>query len=283
MLYQKCVFVCLLFFFSYLAIEDEMQISRMPIPADDGVNSEMSVEANPSDTKSELETATKVVNGDCHKSVNGSTDDDTKESDKAASVVVKEENIEEQEQSENKTESLSKSTDEIAKNGESEPEKPEKTAEETNNEEEKTTSTVDNLVENDQPKVEPESNKIENDQATPMEVDESANPVENPLDENIVIKEEVEEVEESKPIVTDNVVTLDTEKSVDQGEVPKNKEVVKADAVETNPVNGEVKLSDEEKNIKVDKVNRNKSAAVEEDVSSEMSADTLSPKQVYLC
>lgn len=255
-----------------------MQISRMPIPADDGVNSEMSAEANPSDTKPELETTTKV-NGDCHKSVNGSTDDDTKEID-TAPIVVKEENIEEQEQSENNTESLSKSTDEIGKNGEVEPEKLEKTAEETNNEEEKT-STVDSLVENDQPKVDPESNKIENEQATPMEVVESANPVENPLDENIVIKEEVEEVEESKLIVTESVVTLDTEKSVDQGEVPKNKEVVKVNAVETNPVNGEVKISDEEKSIKVDKVSQNKSA-VEEDVSSEMSTDTLSPKQVYL-
>lgn len=256
-----------------------MQISRMPIPADDGVNSEMSVEANPSDTKSELETTTKV-NGDCHKSVNGSTDDDPKEIEKAAPVVVKEENIEEkeQEQSENKTESLSKSTDEIAKNGESE--EPEKTAEETNNEEEKTASTVDNLVENDRSKVEPENNEIENEQAKPMEVDESANPVENPLNENIIIKEEVEEVEDSKPTVTENVVTRETEKLVDKGKVSKNKEVVKADAVETNPVNGEVKLSDEEKSSKVDKVSQNKSAAVEEDVSSEMSTDTLSPKQV---
>lgn len=248
-----------------------MQISRMPIPADDCGSTEMSVESNASDTKSDTETMAKV-NGDCHKSLNGSADDDSKDVDEASEVVVKEKTIKEEEP-ENKTESLSKCPDEHVKNGEPELQESEKNVEETI--EEKSPAAVGKEI-----KVEPENNEIENvdnDEEKPMKIDES----ENQQNESIVIiKEELEESEESKSKVTEDIAIPEKEAFLSKEEVNQGDEVIKNNVIKTNPVNGELRLSDEEKNTTTEKVSQK--VSVEEDGSSEISTDTLSPKQVCI-
>lgn len=263
-----------------------MQISRMPIPADDCANSEMSVDTSPSDTKTDdLETTTKV-NGDSHKKLNGTTVDNTIETDEASQLVIKkeeEENDEEdnededdeeekaekekdkkEKEPENKTEPLSKTTDKIMKNGVSEEQK----SVETINGETSTT--------NDDPII----NEDKDEEVKPMEIDEA----EDQTNEDVVIKKETLEVEELE--VTEDVETQETEKHInlivnhkDEVITTSNKVLKNSEEV-TNPMNGEVKLSEDNKHIKSEKVNRK--VLEEEDMSSEISTDTLSPKQVFI-
>lgn len=318
----KCVFHFVLFF-SYLITQDEMQISRMPIPADD-VNSEMSVDTNPSDTKSDLETTTKV-NGDNHKKLNGSVVDDSKETDEASEVVDKKEET----NSENKIESSESIDDEPLKNGASKEQESEKNVEEIIKKEIATVESdtpnpgdksEDNDVlkddedkdkgekdKGDQDKCEQdkgeqykgeqdkgEKDKGENDEGEkdegekdegekikeekdedkeekPMEIDES----EDHHNENVTIKNEHENVKESE--VTEHVEIQETE-TLKNGDVNHSDEVIKNVEGEIISVNGEIKLDDEEKISKFEKVCQK--VPEEEDMSSEMSTDTLSPKQV---
>lgn len=277
-------------FFRYFTIEDEMQISRMPIPADDCANSEMSVDTSPSNTKTDdLETTTKV-NGDSHKKLNGTTIDNTIETDEAPGVVIKkeeEENDEEdnededdddeeeksekekdkiEKEPENKTDSLSKSTDKIVKNGVSEEQK----SVETINDETSKTNDDDPIV-----------NEDKDEEVKPMEIDET----EDQTNEDVVIKKETLEVDEP-PEVTEDVETPEIEKLINGNANHKDEvittsnEALKNSEEETNPVNGEVKLTEDDKHFKSEKVNRK--AIEEEDMSSEISTDTLSPKQVFI-
>jgi len=262
-----------------------MQISRMPIPADDCANSEMSVDTSPSDTKTDdLETTAKV-NGDSHKKLNGTTIDNTIETDEATRIVIKKEiegNDEEdnednedekaekekdkkEKEPENKTDPLSKSTDKIVKNGVSEDQK----SVETINDETSTTNDND-----------PITNEDKDEEVKPMEIDES----ENQTIEGVVIKKENVEVDE--PEVTEDVETQEIEKLINGNAnhedevITTSNEVLKNSEEETNPVNGEVKLKEDDKHIKSEKVSRK--VLEEEDMSSEISTDTLSPKQVFI-
>lgn len=262
-----------------------MQISRMPIPADDCANSEMSVDTSPSDAKTDdLETTTKV-NGDSHKKLNGTIVENSIEADEASQHInKKEENDEEdngdedeeektekkkdnnEKDQEIKTEPLSKSTDKIVKNGVSE----EQNSAETIDDETSTTK-------NDDPKI----NEDKNEDVKPMEVDKT----EDQINEDIVIKKETSEVDE--PEVTEDMEIQEIEKPINGKENHKeeiittsNEEVLKNSEEETNQVNGEVKLNEDEKLFKSEKVNRK--VLEEEDVSSEISTDALSPKQVFI-
>uniref|UniRef100_A0A2S2NPP2 Uncharacterized protein n=1 Tax=Schizaphis graminum TaxID=13262 RepID=A0A2S2NPP2_SCHGA len=264
-----------------------MQISRMPIPADDCANSEMSVDTSPSDTKTDdLETTTKV-NGDSHKKLNGTIVDNSIEADETSERVIKKEEEEENDEEdhgdeddeekveekkdnkekdpENKTEPLSKRTDKIVKNGVSEEQK----SVETINDETSTNK-------NDSPEI--NDDKDEDDKL--MEIDET----EGQTNEDVVIKKESPEVDE--PEVTEDIETQEIEKSINEKENHKDEIITTSNEVlkkseETNPVNGEVKLSEDEKHLKSEKVNRK--VLEEEDMSSEISTDTLSPKQVIKC
>jgi len=262
-----------------------MQISRMPIPADDCANSEMSVDTSPSDTKTDdLETTTKV-NGDSHKKLNGTTVDNSIETDEASQLIIKKEEEENDEDDnededdeeksekekdnkekdpENKTEPLSKTTDKIVKNGISE----EQNSGETINGETSTTNDDDPIV-----------NEDKDEEVKPMEIDET----EDQSNEDVAIKKETLEVDE--PEVTEDIETQETEKHINGNANQKDEvittsnEVLKNSEEETNPVNGEVKLEDD-KHFKSEKVNRK--VLEEEDMSSEISTDTLSPKQVFI-
>jgi len=247
----------------------------MPIPADDCVNNEMSVDTNPSDTKSDLETTTKV-NGDSHKKLNGSAIDESKKADEVSEVVDKKE---EEINSENKTESSENIDNEPLKNGASNEHEPEEIVEDIIKEE---ISTVENDTPKDGDKSEDNNanddnedkakeEKDEEKEEKPMEIDE----IENDETENITIKKELEKVEE--PEVIEKVKIQETEK-LKNGEVNQSDEVIKNVEGETSPVNGEVKLGDEEKSSKSEKICQK--LPEEEDVSSEMSTETLSPKQV---
>lgn len=323
----KCIFHFILCF-SYLITQDEMQISRMPIPADDA-NSEMSVDTNPSDTKSDLETTTKA-NGDSHKKLNGSVVDDSKETDEASEVVDKKEET----NLENKTESSESIDDEPLKNGASKEQESEENVEEIIKEEIATVESdtpnhgdksEDNDVLKDnenkdkgekykseqdigeqdigeQDKGEQdkgEKDKVENDEGEkdegekvkgekyegekvkgekdedkeekPMEIDES----EDHQNESVTIKKEHENVKESE--VTEHVEIQETE-TLRNGDANHSDEVIKNVEEEIIPVNGEIKLGDEEKSSKSEKICQK--VPEEEDMSSEMSTDTLSPKQV---
>jgi len=255
----------------------------MPIPADDCANSEMSVDTSPSDTKTDdLETTTKV-NGDGHKKLNGTTVDNTIETEEASQLVIKKEEEEKDEEdnededdeeekekdkkekeSENKTEPLSKTTDKIMKNGISEEQK----SVETINGETSTT--------NDDPVI----NEDKDEEVKPMEIDEA----EDQTNEDVVIKKETLEVEESE--ITEDVEIQETEKHINGNVNHKDEvittsnEVLKNSEEVTNLVNGDVKLSEDNKHIKSEKVNRK--VLEEEDMSSEISTDTLSPKQVFI-
>jgi len=260
-----------------------MQISRMPIPADDCANSEMSVDASPSDTKTDdLETTTKV-NGDSHKKLNGTTVDNTIETDEASQLVIKkeeedndEDEDDEEEKSEkekdkkekvpeDKTEPLSKTIDKIVKNGVS---AEQQNSVETINGETSTTNDDDPII-----------NEEKDEEVKPMEIDET----EDQTNEDVVIKKETLEVDE--PEVTEHVETPETEKHINGNANQKDEvittsnEVLKNSEEETNPVNGELKLEDD-KHFKSEKVNRK--VLEEEDMSSEISTDTLSPKQVFI-
>lgn len=257
-------------FYSYLTIEDEMQISRMPIPADDCANNEMSVDVNPADVKSDLEPSTKV-NGDNHKKLNGSVaDDNSKEAHKDSEIGVKKE----EKKSSNNIESLSESSDELMKNGTPDKQVSEENVEETNNEEE--VPAVNNDKPNNDDKLEdnniPVDNQDKDDEVKPMEIDQTEDVAIKEEREDIPVKKELEEVEE--PVV---VETQETEK-LNNGESNQTDKVIKNEEQETNPVNGDARLSDEEKSIKSEKVFQK--VPEEEDLSSEISADTLSPKQV---
>lgn len=248
----------------------------MPIPADDCADSEMSVDANPSDSKSDLETEAKV-NGDSHKKLNGNADvNDSTETDKAPAVVVKKEIEEEAEKAEEKneeketqkepdvqTEPLVISTDEPVKNGTSEEEKSEVQVENP------VTDTVSITNVDDKSK----DVEVKDDEVKPMEIDETND---QPNGDIVVIKKEIIE-EPDKPEVTDDFETEETEK-LNNGEANHNVEVLKNGDGDTNQVNGEVKLSDDDKSIKSEKVSPK--VPEEEDLSSEISTETLSPKQV---
>lgn len=271
-LIQRCfINDSFLLFYSYLNLEDEMQISRMPIPADDCANNEMSVDpSNPPDAKSDLDTSTKV-NGDSHKKLNGSVvDDNSKEAHIASEVVVrKEEDI----KAFNSTESLSDNPDELVKNGTPDKQVYEENIEETNEEEVP-------IVNNDKPKDDdkPEDSNITIDN---QDKDEEVKPMEIDQIEDITVKEECEvepikkELEEVEELVA--VETQETEK-LNNGESILTDKAIKNEERETNPINGDARLSDEEKSIKSEKVYQK--VPEEEDVCSEISADTLSPKQV---
>ncbi|XP_001944901.2 stress response protein NST1 isoform X4 [Acyrthosiphon pisum] len=258
-----------------------MQISRMPIPADGCENSEMSVDTSPSDAKTDdLETTTKV-NGDSHKKLNGTTVDNTIDTDDEASQLVikkEEENDEDDNEDEdeddekekdkkekdpeNKTEPLSKTTDKIVRNGVSE----EQNSVETINGETSPTNDDD-----------PITNEDKDEEIKPMEIDET----EDQTNEDVVIRKETLEVDE--PEVAEDVETQETEKHINgnanqkDDDIITSNEVLKNSEEETNPVNGELKLEDD-KHFKSEKVNRK--VLEEEDMSSEISTDTLSPKQI---
>lgn len=273
-----------------------MQISRMPIPADDCVNSEMSADTNSSDPKNnDLETTTKV-NGDNHKKLNGNALDDSMEVDEInktselkCDVTVKKENEEEKNEdiSENVTESLSKITDELIKNGTTKEQESEDTVEESNQDK---TSKVDNEKLEDN-----EGNK----EIKPMEIDNEDKQIENEItksvkieivDEaddiisNVIIKKEPQEVEEPGTSeitdVSEDVIETEKTKKLDDAEVSFKEEVIKNSELEINPVNGKTRLGDELKIVKSTKVNQK--VPEDEDMSSEISTDTLSPKQVYI-
>jgi len=259
-------------FFSYSITEDEMQISKMPIPADDCANSEMPVQVNPTGTKSDLEPAAKV-NGENHKKLNGSSIDDIKEAEEVSEAVVKKDvDVKDNEEDEpkNKTESVSESTDELVINGECEKQDSDKNIEVSKKEKVST-------VENDKPIVEP----IDSEEEKPMEIDEVKDQL---TDDIVIVKKELDKSEESKPGVKENEVIKETDRLEDKllnnGEVNHNDVVIKNDVVETNSVNGDARLSDEEKSTKSEKVSQK--IPVEEDVSSEMSTEALSPKQVKI-
>jgi len=271
-----------IYFSRYFTIEDEMQISRMPIPADDCANSEMSVDTSPSDTKTDdLETTTKV-NGDSHKKLNGTTIESTIETDEATRFVIKkeveendevdnedendeDEKAEKEKEPENKTDPLSKSTDKIVKNGVSEEQKSVETVID------ETSTTNDN---------DPKISEDKSEELKPMEIDET----EDQSIEGVVIKKETLEVDE--PEVTEDVETQEIEKLINGNAnheyevITTSNEVLKNCEEEANPVNGEIKLKEDDKHIKCEKVSRK--VLEEEDMSSEVSTDTLSPKQVFI-
>lgn len=253
-----------------------MQISRMPIPADDCANNEMSVDVNPSDAKSNLETATKV-NGDSHKKLNGSVvDDDSKEADEATSEdVVKKED--EETKPVNNIEPLSEITDELVKNGTSEKQVSRENVQETNNEEEIP------AVDNDKPNGgdiakdndKPIDNQNSDDIVKPMEIDQ----IEDKPNKDVAIKEELENVTVKQEEIDEQEVPKIVETyKLNNGDTNPTIEVIKTEEQEINPLNGDTRLSDEEKSVKSEKVCQK--VPEEEDVSSEMSTDTLSPKQV---
>lgn len=250
------------FVFSYLTIEDEMQISRMPIPADDCADSEMSVDANSTDSKSNIESSTKV-NGDSHTKLNGSSVDDSNESVEASEVVIKikKEKDDEEEKVVIKTEPLLNNSDEPINNGEpieQEQENVEKTVTEE-------IPTVDIDKTTDEPKENENKNEI-----TPMEIDKT----EEQLNDVVIIKKEVEEPE----VINDLKPSIQVEtENLDNDETNQSDEVIKNGEKETSSVNGQA--SDNEKIIKTEKVSPK--VPEEEDISSEVSADTLSPKQVF--
>lgn len=248
-----------------------MQISRMPIPADDCANCEMSVDTNPSDTKSDLETETKV-NGDSHKKLNGAVEDDCDKTDKASEVVdeeVKEEKIEikkekdEQEEKEPEvpTEPVLKSTDEHVENGTSEELEP-KVNIENPVADVKLETDVDDEVKDD---------KSKDEEVKPMEIDETNDKLNGDVD---VKKVKEEPNLPSPPEVPEDMETEETEKKNGKS----NGVLKNGDGDTTNLVNGDVKLSDDEKITKSQKVSPK--VPEEEDLSSEISTDTLSPKQV---
>lgn len=227
-----------------------MQISRMPIPADDCSNNEMSMDANPSDTNSDLENKTKV-NGDSHKKLNGNALDDSKENEDTSvlNIVVKEELI-------SPNENLPENTDELVENGILKEDKSEEKIEESNNDE----------ISTDTPKIEDKKDKDE--EAKSMEVDQTKD---QPV-EDVIVKKELAEVE---PEVTEDMETQE-EQNLNNGDTNHSEEVVKDVEGEANQVIGEVRHSDEEKSIKSEEVK----VPEEEDMSSEISTDTPSPKQV---
>lgn len=248
-----------------------MQISRMPIPADDCANNEMSVDVNPSDVKSDLDSTTKV-NGDNHKKLNGSVaDDNSKEAHKASEIEVKKE---EETKPINNIEPLSESSDELMKNGTPDKQVSGGNIEETNNEEE--VPIVNNDKPNNDDKLEdnniPVDNQDKDDEVKPMEIEQTEDVTIKEELEDIPVKKELQEVEE--PVV---VEIQETEK-LNNGETNQTEKVIKKEELETNPVNGDTRLSDEEKSIKSEKAFQK--VPEEEDMSSEISADTLSPKQV---
>lgn len=276
------------FVFSYLSIEDEMQISRMPIPADDCANSEMSVDSNPSDTKSDLETTTKM-NGDGLQKRNGTTVD---EADKVSEVLVKDEVIVKDDkleadevektavieaevkevESEKKTESLSKITDQPMKNGTSEL-----------NEEQESENNIEVVIDKNSDKNEnarenirvdknkhKDSETNDEEKVKPIEIDET----EDKLITNVIIKKEPED-----PQFVEDTVTKAVEK-LNNGDTDHSNEVIKNGEEDVNPMNGDAKHLDAEKSIKSEKVSQK--VPEEEDMLSEVSVDTLSPKQVFI-
>jgi hypothetical protein len=274
----------LFFFSSYLSFEDEMQISRMPIPADDCANNEMSVDVNPSDTKSDLETTTKV-NGDGPQKLNGTALDDVKEANETSETVVKEEvtdvkteklkadEAEEKEvteteakeiESEKKTES--KSTDEPVKNGIFEPSEEDESQNNIKVEAVKNSDNNENItVDHDKPE---DSTAKDDEEVKPMEVDETESVT------NVITKVEVEE-----PKAEEDAETL-VEEKLNNGDANHSNEVMKNCEENVNPVNGDANNLDTEKSIKSEKVGLK--VPEEEDILSEVSVDTLSPKQVFI-
>lgn len=265
-----------------------MQISRMPIPADDCANSEMSVDANPADTKSELETT--KVNGDSHKKLNGSAVvDNTKE---AGEVLIAEkeeeekggevreieteggekeveceegeteEKEEEDKESTKETESLPECTEKPEENGA--PTEVKETIEKVKLTDEEETSTA--IVEI------PKDIAIKREDVKPMEVDSIENQLVN---HDVIIKKEPDELDNLK-VETGSEIQIKV--LPEKGNAIHIDELVKNEDKETNPINGDIKLSDEEKIIKSEKTSPK--ATEEEDVCSEISTDTPSPKQV---
>lgn len=233
-----------------------MQISRMPIPADDCADSEMSVDTNSTDPKSNLESTTKV-NGDSHTKLNGSTVNDSNESVEASEIVIKikKEKDDEEEKLGLKTETLFNKSDETINHDE-----PIKQEQENV---EKTVTEEIPTVETDKTCDEPNDNENKNE-IIPMETDKTEEEL-----NDVIIKKEVEEPE----VVNDIIPSIHVEAvNLDNGETIQSDEVIKSIEKETNSVNGQA--NDNEKvSLKVPE---------EEDISSEISADTLSPKQVYL-
>lgn len=262
----------------------------MPIPADDCANNKMSVDVNPSDTKSDLETTTKM-NGDGLQKINGTAHDDAKEADEASEIVVKEEvtdvkseileadkvdetRKEEKEVTETEAKEIelekkteSKSTDELVKNGISEPSEDDKSQNNIKVVYEKNSDKNDNSNNTvDHDKTEDSTTK-DNEEVKPMEVDETESVT------NVIIKKELEEPKMEENAETQVVEKLDNGDAILSNEVMKNGEDV-------NPVNGDGNNLDTEKSIKSEKVGLK--VPEEEDILSEISVDTLSPKQVFI-
>lgn len=281
-----------------------MQISRMPIPADDCANSEMSVDSNPADTKSELETTTKI-NGDSHKKLNGSTVvDDTKEVNDEVLVAKegeeeekekeKEREVEENEKEENENEKEENGNEKEENENEKEVECKEKESKEKDEEEEvkekekekKEEKESTNETESSLPEC---TEKPEKNGAPPEEVQETIEKVKKTDEEEtstaiveipkcIAIKEE-DNTPMEIDLTNNQLVIEDVIVKKEPGDFDNNLEVVTDLEFEKNllPEKGTAILCDEEKIIKSEKVSQK---AEEEDICSEISTDTPSPKQV---
>ncbi|VVC39190.1 Hypothetical protein CINCED_3A012068 [Cinara cedri] len=262
-----------------------MQISRMPIPADNCSNSEiMSADAtNTSDSKSsDVETTTKM-NGDSHKKLNGTavveSSNDTNEINETSEVAVKEGNIKSSEikEPESNPES-SQSVDEPPKNGASSEEEQREcdgNAENTDQVETSlSTTTVDDKPKDSPNKVEEAKPKIDQNQANEVVVIKQ----ENQLNEVVVIKLEPE-TEVYNPETAVGVEMEKLQNSVHNGEVSHSDEVIKNGEEKSIPVNGRVKV-EVDKVIESEKEKNIQKVPEEEDMSSEMSTDALSPKQI---
>lgn len=271
-----------------------MQISRMPIPADSNCsNSEvMSVDAaNSSDAKSDLDTTTKV-NGDSHKKlINGSTavesSNETNETgDIPKVVVIKDENIKSEKPEEEPAaevpkavaESLSENTEELVNNGASK-EQQECDGNVENPVKEETSSSIapvdDNKQKDKAEEVKPQTIENQPTEVVPVKKEPQSNEV-----MVIIKKEPATELDKAK--ITVGTETRETEKlqnSVNNGEVSQSDEVIKNGEDKIIPVNGRAKL-EEDKIIEPEKEKVIQKVPDEEDMSSEMSTDALSPKQV---
>lgn len=272
-----------------------MQISRMPIPADNCSNSEvMSADAaNSSDAKSDLET-TSQVNGDSHKKlINGtavveSSNETTETEDISTVLATKDEHLKSETLVEEEppevpkpiAETLSRNTEELLKNGASK-------------EQHECDGNVEKPV-----KEETSSSTTPVDDNKQKDIAEEVKPQipENQPNEVVVIKKEVQSNEVVVIVKKDPATELDKTKisvgtetremeiiqnSVNNGEVSQSDEVIKngEDKQLNIPVNGKAKLEDD-KTIEPEKEKVVQKVPDEEDMSSEMSTDALSPKQV---
>ncbi|XP_050428619.1 MATH and LRR domain-containing protein PFE0570w-like isoform X2 [Adelges cooleyi] len=314
--------------YNFVVLEDEMQISRMPIPTDECASSEMSVDVVNHSDSSKSESVNKLsTNGDEHKQLNGNSVENLKEitielSDSTENV---EEELEGKNQSDNSSlninndkpnnnkpndESISvKETDKnnletnILDENESEKnnsetnklnesilddDKSDKKNQTIDKLEEKITTEdklkesinkgsitdIDNIVEKTTSVVQKDDGNVES-----LEVDQDEHHSEDcSISRNMDIKKE----QESENEITETENAQNSEK-LTNGESSLTEDRVKLSDVETSQPNGETLLSDEDKSIKLEVVKAppedEEKSTMEEDICSEVSMETLSPKQ----